>query len=60
MCLFFPKEIDAMFRQRAEIFSEQLGWEVVVKDSYERDTLDDANPMYLVSVDPEPKNIGAL
>jgi acyl homoserine lactone synthase len=50
---FFPKEVDAMFRNRAEIFSERLGWEVTVKDGYERDTFDDANPLYLVSVDPD-------
>ena len=50
---FFPKEIDAMFRNRAETFSERLGWEVVVKDGYERDAFDDANPLYLVSVDPD-------
>ncbi len=50
---FFPKEIDAMFRNRAETFSGRLGWQVVVKDGYERDSFDDANPLYLVSVDPE-------
>jgi N-acyl-L-homoserine lactone synthetase len=49
---FFPKEIDAMFRNRAETFSERLGWEVVVEGGYERDVFDDANPLYLVSVDP--------
>jgi acyl homoserine lactone synthase len=48
---FFPKEIDAMFRNRAETFSERLGWDVVVKDGYERDGFDDQNPLYLVSVD---------
>jgi acyl homoserine lactone synthase len=50
---FFPKEIDAMFRNRAETFSDRLGWEVMVKDGYERDIFDDANPLYLVSVDPD-------
>ncbi len=50
---FFPREIDAMFRNRAETFSNRLGWEVVVKDGYERDRFDDANPLYLVSVDPD-------
>ena len=50
---FFPKEIDAMFRNRAETFSDRLGWQVVVKDGYERDVFDDANPLYLVSVDPD-------
>src|SRR5579864_9650162 len=50
---FFPREMDAMFRNRAETFSDRLGWEVVVKDGYERDAFDDANPLYLVSVDPK-------
>src|SRR5271154_6018494 len=50
---FFPKEIDAMFRNRAETFSDRLGWKVVVKDGQERDVFDDANPLYLVSVDPD-------
>ncbi len=50
---FFPREMDAMFRSRAETFSARLGWEVVVKDGYERDRFDDLNPLYLVSVDPE-------
>jgi len=26
----FPREMDAMFRIRAEIFGERLGWEVAV------------------------------
>ena len=50
---FFPKEIDAMFRNRAETFSGRLGWEVTVKDGYERDEFDRANTLYLVSVDPD-------
>ena len=50
---FFPKEMDAMFRNRAEIFSDRLGWDVVVKNGYERDSFDEANPLYLVSVDPD-------
>jgi acyl homoserine lactone synthase len=48
----FPMEIDAMFRNRAVTFSERLGWDVTVTDGYERDEFDDANPLYLVSVDP--------
>ncbi len=50
---FFPREMDATFRSRAETFSNRLGWEVVVKNGYERDRFDDLNPLYLVSVDPE-------
>jgi N-acyl-L-homoserine lactone synthetase len=51
----FPKEMDAMFRNRATVFSERLGWDVVVKDGRERDMFDDANPLYLISVDPYTK-----
>ncbi len=49
----FPRDMDAMFRNRAEIFGKRLGWEVEVRDGYERDRFDDLNPLYLVSVDPE-------
>ena|SRR5271166_2116289 len=49
----YPTEIDAMFRSRALIFSERLGWQVDVKDGRERDRFDDENPLYLISVDPE-------
>ncbi len=48
----FPSEVDAMFRNRALTFSDRLGWDVTVRDGYERDVFDDANPLYLVSVDP--------
>jgi acyl homoserine lactone synthase len=48
----FPDEIRAMFRNRAQIFSERLGWSVSVKNGFERDVFDDENPLYLVSVDP--------
>ena len=48
----FPMEIDAMFRNRAVTFAERLGWDVTVTDGYERDEFDNANPLYLVSVDP--------
>ena len=33
---FFPREIDAMFRNRAQTFSERLGWAYTDKD-YNRD-----------------------
>jgi len=51
----FPYEMDAMFRNRAQVFSERLRWDVSVRDGRERDRFDDANPLYLVSVDPSTK-----
>lgn len=46
-------EIEAMFRNRAEVFSERLKWDVVVENGYERDRFDDGGPLYLISVDPD-------
>lgn len=40
-----------MFRIRAKVFHERLGWDVKVEDGLERDQFDDANPLYLISVD---------
>jgi len=51
----FPYEMDAMFRNRAQIFSERLEWNVSVRNGRERDVFDDENPLYLVSVDPSTK-----
>ena len=50
---FFPVEIDAMFRSRADTFWRRLGCEVVVENGCERDGFDDLDPLYLVSVDPD-------
>ena len=48
----YPREMDMMFRNRAQIFYDRLRWDVVVKDGYEKDQFDYMNPVYLVSVDP--------
>ena len=45
-------EIEAMFRNRAEVFSDRLKWDVVVENGFERDRFDDEGPLYLISVDP--------
>jgi N-acyl-L-homoserine lactone synthetase len=47
----FPPEIDAMHRIRAMVFADRLGWEVEVKSGWEIDRFDDANPLYLLSID---------
>ncbi len=39
---------DEMFRMRARIFSNRLGWDVNVKDGRERDRFDDESPIYIV------------
>jgi acyl homoserine lactone synthase len=47
----YPREIDAMFRARAAVFSERLGWNVTVVDGRETDRFDAINPLYLIATD---------
>jgi acyl homoserine lactone synthase len=56
-----PRLTDAMFRLRAEVFSERLGWDVKVEDGQEIDDFDrKANPLYLLSVDDYGRLRGSL
>jgi N-acyl-L-homoserine lactone synthetase len=48
----YPRLISSMYRLRAKIFQERLGWDVTVKDGLEIDQFDDINPLYLIAVDP--------
>lgn len=43
--------LDDMFRLRARVFSEKLGWDVKVVHGRERDSYDDLNPVYMVALD---------
>lgn len=52
--------LDQMFRVRAQVFKDRLGWEVKVKDGYEKDEFDDLNPLYLMSVDENENLQGCL
>ena len=44
--------VDAMFKARAVVFRDRLGWAVDVRNGRERDRYDDLDPLYLVSVGP--------
>lgn len=55
-----PRLMDQMFRLRAETFDERLKWDVEVQDGWERDSFDDLNPLYLLSVDQNGILQGAL
>jgi acyl homoserine lactone synthase len=43
--------LEQMFRQRARVFHDRLGWDVTVKDGKERDRFDDENPVYIIYTD---------
>ncbi len=43
--------LEQMFRMRARVFHDRLGWDVTVKDGEERDKYDDQNPVYIIYTD---------
>lgn len=49
----FGYVLDEMFKLRARVFGDRLGWQVEVKDGRERDQFDDLNPAYAVGLDDE-------
>lgn len=48
--------LDKMFRLRAKVFNDRLGWEVKVRDNRETDRFDELNPLYVVETD-EKRNV---
>lgn len=44
----YTQTLDAMYRGRAAMFGDRLGWDVIVRDGREIDVYDDENPLYLV------------
>lgn len=49
----FPHLVEDMYRTRARVFSERLGWDVNVVNGLEIDEFDEADPLYLISTDDE-------
>lgn len=47
----FPRDVDQMYRLRARIFHERMGWEVAVKDGWEFDHFDELDPLYVLCID---------
>lgn len=43
--------LDDMFRLRARVFQDRLGWDVVVENGMEIDLFDHLDPAYIISVD---------
>jgi acyl homoserine lactone synthase len=46
----YPDLFDQMFRMRAAVFADRLGWDVTVVDGKEFDRFDDEDPLYLLCV----------
>ena len=49
--------MDEMFRLRARVFRDRLGWDVRVADGQERDKYDDEGPVYLIYADDEGRKV---
>jgi N-acyl-L-homoserine lactone synthetase len=47
----FQGVLDEMFRLRARVFGDRLGWEVQIENGRERDQFDDLNPAYVIGLD---------
>ena len=47
----YQKLMEQMFRLRARVFRDRLGWDVQVADGKERDKYDDEAPVYLIYTD---------
>lgn len=54
----FQNVVDEMFRLRARVFRDRLGWDVTVRDGRERDIFDDLDPAYLVVLDDDHTVVG--
>ncbi|SEL00962.1 acyl homoserine lactone synthase [Roseovarius azorensis] len=47
----FPKLLDEMFKLRARVFGDRLGWDVNIVNGRERDHFDDLDPAYVIGLD---------
>ncbi|NOD34239.1 MULTISPECIES: acyl-homoserine-lactone synthase [unclassified Ruegeria] len=56
----FKDVLDDMFKLRARVFGDRLGWEVNIVDGRERDMFDDLNPAHVVSIDDEGEVVGCM
>ncbi len=49
--------MDEMFRLRARVFRDRMGWDVRVENGKERDRYDDEGPVYLIYADDEVREV---
>ncbi len=56
----FNKTLKSMHRKRYDVFYEDLGWDVSVKDGMESDQYDIDSAIYMISQDPEHGVVGGM
>ncbi len=56
----FEDVLDDMYRLRARVFSDRLGWEVSIENGREIDRFDRLDPLYLVGLDDEGEVVSCV
>ncbi|WP_377186911.1 acyl-homoserine-lactone synthase [Ruegeria meonggei] len=56
----FKDVLDEMFKLRARVFGDRLGWDVNIKDGRERDHFDDLHPAHVVSINNSGDVVGCM
>ncbi|MCE8546065.1 autoinducer synthase [Ruegeria pomeroyi] len=56
----FDGVLDEMFRLRARVFGDRLGWDVTIEDGKEIDKFDHLDPVYVVGLDDEGSVVAAV
>ncbi|MCV2887024.1 acyl-homoserine-lactone synthase [Ruegeria aquimaris] len=56
----FSGVLDEMFRLRARVFGDRLGWKVNIQDGKEIDEFDHLDPAYVVGLDPDGHVVAAV
>lgn len=54
----FQSVLDDMYRLRARVFHERMGWEVKVRNGREIDAFDELDPAYVIALDEDYNVIG--
>ncbi|MDD7970357.1 acyl-homoserine-lactone synthase [Roseinatronobacter alkalisoli] len=52
--------LEDMFRLRARVFADRLGWDVQIRDGMEMDAFDALDPAYLVGLDEEDRVVSCV
>ncbi len=56
----YKSYLDQMFRLRARVFGDRLGWQVSIKDGMEKDKYDKLDPAYVIGLDDEGNVISCV
>jgi acyl homoserine lactone synthase len=56
----FPNLLRQVYRLRAQVFADRLGWDVTVQNGLETDVFDKLDPAHVVSLDAKGRVVGCM